>query len=285
MATSGPVRVAVLGRPGCGRRTVARALLGGGVEVAGPQAPVDVDVYVLTETLKPEDRAALTRPPRPRVAILNKADLAGFGGPGPLTVAADRCRRLQPEIDTPILPLAALLAAAVLDDATLAALRVLTAQPANLGATDAFLAGEHPVSREVRQRLLTDLDLFGIAHAVVALREGAGLVGTAVALRRASGLDPVLAAIARAGASARYRRLADGASTAARMAAATQVVEADGMAVDRGEDADAHLRRAITWQRYSRGPVSDLHRRCALDIVRGSLQRWEGAGGRPEVVA
>jgi hypothetical protein len=71
---------------------------------------------------------------------------------------------------------------------------------------------------------------------------------------------------------------------AARMSAAIEVVEAAGMAVDRDDEVGAHLRRAIAWQRYSRGPVSELQRRCADDIVRGSLRRWERGGGVPEAV-
>jgi hypothetical protein len=72
------------------------------------------------------------------------------------------------------------------------------------------------------------------------------------------------------------------AHVAARMAAAIEVVRAAGMTVDGGVTAAAHLRRAITWQRYSRGPVSRLHRRCGADIARGSLRLWERAGGVPE---
>ncbi len=68
------------------------------------------------------------------------------------------------------------------------------------------------------------------------------------------------------------------------MSAAIEVVEAVGMAVDRDDDLDAHLRRAVAWRRYSRGPVSPLQRRCADDIVRGSLRRWERGGGVPEAV-
>jgi hypothetical protein len=49
------------------------------------------------------------------------------------------------------------------------------------------------------------------------------------------------------------------------------VVEA-GVAVDRGDDAAAHLRRAVRWRRYSRGPVDALHRSCGADIARGSLR-------------
>ncbi len=298
MATTGPVRSAVLGRPGCGRRTVARVLRAAGVVVADPGEESDVDVYVVAETLKPEDRAALTRPARPCVAVLNKADLTGFGGEGPVAAAAAHCERLRRTIGAPIYPLAALAAVAalergVLDDAMVDALQVLTAEPATLGSADGFLTGEHRLDRPIRERLLTELDLFGIAHAVVALRDGADRAGVAAALRRASGVDAVLAAITRAAAPARYRRLAeettaqfrgDDAAVAARMSAAIDVVEAAGMAVDRDDDLDAHLRRAVALRRYSRGPVSDLQRRCADDIVRGSLRRWERGGGVAEAV-
>ncbi len=211
MATSGPVRSAVLGRPGCGRRTVARVLRAAGVVVAAPGDESDVDVYVVAETLKPEDRAVLTRPARPCVAVLNKADLTGFGGDGPVAAAGEHCERLRRTVDTPIYPLAALAAVAalergVLDDAMEQALQVLTDEPATLASTDAFVTAEHRLARPVRERLISELDLFGIAHAVVALRDGADL---ADALRRASGVDAVLAAITRAAAPARYQRLVE----------------------------------------------------------------------------
>ena len=289
-------RVAVGGRPGCGRRTVSRALSAAGVEVVAPAESRDVDVYVLAETAKPEDRAALAAPVRPCVAVLNKADLTGFGGQGPVAAAAQRCRRLQDGIGSPLLPLAGLAALAALDDsvvdqAAMQALQTLTGVPADLSCTDGFVTGEHPVPPHVRERLLAGLDLFGIAHAVRALRDGADRAGVLVALRHASALDGLLTAIHRLSAPARYRRLVSGlaadslgndAVVAARMAAAIEVVEADGMRVDRTLTAQALLRRARDWQRYSRGPVSRLHQSCGSDIVRGSLRLWERAGGVPE---
>jgi hypothetical protein len=56
------------------------------------------------------------------------------------------------------------------------------------------------------------------------------------------------------------------------MTAAVDVVEAAGALVDRGDDLAAHLRRAVHWRRYSRGPVDALHRSCGADIARGSLR-------------
>jgi hypothetical protein len=65
------------------------------------------------------------------------------------------------------------------------------------------------------------------------------------------------------------------------MAAAVDVVEAAGLRVDLGDGEATHLRRAVTWQRYSRGPVSAVHRSCGADIARGSLRLWSRAGGSP----
>ena len=70
----------------------------------------------------------------------------------------------------------------------------------------------------------------------------------------------------------------------ARMAAAVDVVEAAGLEVDPVDEPHVrpHIcRRAVRWQRYSRrGPVSDLHRACGADIVRGSLRLWsQGSAG------
>jgi hypothetical protein len=67
------------------------------------------------------------------------------------------------------------------------------------------------------------------------------------------------------------------------MAAAVDVAEAAGLEVgpvfaDR-DDPAAHLPRAARWQRYSRGPVSDLHRACGADIARGSLRLWSQTCG------
>jgi hypothetical protein len=291
-----PVRVRVVGRPGCGRRTVTRVLHEAGVTIASPSEPADLDVYVLAETLKPEDRRALADSPSPVVAVLNKADLAGFGGAGPVAAAAVHCRLLSDLTGAAVYPLAGLAAVAavddtVVDDEMLDALRALTTEPADLGSTDRFAARTHRLSQPVRQRLLAQLDLFGIAHGVLALRDGADRPALMAALRRASALDALLAGIDAAAAPVRYRRLTETLAAqfltgdevaAARMAAAIEVVRAAGMTVDDDVSAEAHLRRAISWQRYSRGPVSRLHRSCGADIARGSLRLWERAGGIAE---
>lgn len=74
--------------------------------------------------------------------------------------------------------------------------------------------------------------------------------------------------------------LASDAVTAVRAAAATAALEADGLAVDAAMDPDAQLRRALHWRRYGRSATTDLHRRCAADISRGSLRLLAGAAPR-----
>jgi hypothetical protein len=125
-------------------------------------------------------------------------------------------------------------------------------------------------------------------------------------------VNTVIAEIDRVGALPRYRRLVDalaplvgqsvgprGARVAeflagdavvlARRAAAADVLTAAGeipageipageipageIPDDSGEP-DAALRRAISFQRYARGPVAVLHRACGADIVRGELRLW-----------
>jgi len=130
---------------------------------------------------------------------------------------------------------------------------------------------------------------------VLALGEGADAATVSVVLRRASQIDSVVEHIEAAGATVRYRRvrssltelnslamqsgderlatfLSTDETVLAVMAAAVDVVEAEGAAVARGDDAAAHLRRAVHWRRYSRGPVDALHRSCGADISRGSLR-------------
>jgi hypothetical protein len=291
-----PLRVAVHGRPGVGRRTVARALRIAGLHVGEPG---EIDVFVVAEVVKPEDRAAIAGSSRPKIVVLNKADLCGFGPGGPMAVAADRCARYHRLTGVPTIPMVAHLAAAELDDELIAALRLLTTEPADLSSTDAFVDGPHPLPVGVRRRLLETLDLFGIAVGVLALR---GNAEPNELLRQRSGIDDVidslpvaeagyqrvraavtaleaLAAVAETGLAQRVGAFLTADDTViAQMAAAVDVVEAVGLQVDPGDDSHAHLRRAVTWQRYARGPVSAAHRACGTDIARGSLRLLGRAG-------
>ena len=296
-----PLRVAVRGRDGVGRGTVATALARAGVTVVDDVGTADVDVVVIAETLKPEDRAMLgsgpfrsSRPRCPKLVVLNKADLAGFAAGGPIAVADRRAAEYQALTGVPTVPMVGLLAAATLDDELIAALRLLTAEPADLTSTDGFLSADHRLPRAVRVRLLDALDLFGIAHGVLALRRGVEAAALPAVLRRLSQVDRVMAQLAATGAEVRYRRVrtalvqlrtlathgrpalseflsGDNAAIAV-MAAAVDVVQAAGLTVDHDDQPSAHLHRALHWHRYSRGPVNDLHRSCGADICRGSLR-------------
>jgi hypothetical protein len=280
--------VGVGGRPGSGRRTVTRALRGAGLAVAGPGESADVEVYVFVETVNADDRAALASALRPTVAVLNKADLAGFRGDGPIEVATRRCRELERATAVPTRPLSALLAVAgtdptVLDRALVDALRILATAP-------------EAVPDAARRRLGAELDLFGTACAVSAVRSGARRDDLAALLRTVSGLAELSAEIERTAAPVRYRRLTAGLAAMAardsrvltgddvvlaRMAAAAAVVGAAGVP-DRSEATRSdQLRRAIHWQRYAVGPVSALHRACATDIARGALRLWARADDAP----
>jgi hypothetical protein len=294
-----PIEVAVVGRSGVGRDTVARALRGHGVEVAVDGGAADVQVLVIAEALKPEERATATIA-RPTLIVLNKADLTGSRSGGALPNAHRRAAEVQRRTGLPTVAMIGLLAAVTaLDDELVDALRTLVRTPADLASVDAFSSSEHALSPGVRLRLLERLDRFGIAHAVLALADGADPTALPAHLRSLSNVDTVLGRLEAVAAPVRYRRwhaamaemhslavqlddegllrlLNSDAAVLATMAAAVDVVEADGMPVDPGDHPDAHLRRAVQWRRYGRGPVDALHRSCSAAITRGSLRLLDG---------
>ena len=287
-----PLRVAVSGRRGVGRSTLAQALARVGVTVTA-SAEADVDVYVLAEVVKPEDRDAIGAATRPVVAVLNKADLIvtmkpGVHPHGPTGAARTHCARLSAHIGLPIQPVVGLLAVAalddLLDDKVWAVLQSLASRRAGLLSVP---------------ELLDTLDVFGVEQAVAAIRRGSTRDQTRAMLRRLSCIDEVVGATESAGAQVHYRRVLDAVAeletlavgdrriaeflacddtVVARMADAVGVVEAAGLNVDRCDNAAAYLRRAVGWQRYNRGPVAGLHRACGADIVRGSLRLWSKVG-------
>jgi hypothetical protein len=294
-----PLRVAVSGRRGTGRSTLAQALthvadVRGTIAVTCTEpAKADVDVYVLAEVVKPEDGDAIRAAGRPVVAVLNKADLIATTEPGvhphgPTRAARTRCARVRTCTGLPIQPAVGLLAVAalenLLDDTLWAALQCSATRPAG-----------QPVAPE----LLAALDVFGVEQAAAAIRRGATRDQTRAMLRRLSCIDEVVDAIESVGAQVHYRRVLDAAAeletlavsdrriaeflscddtVVARMAAAVDVVEAAGLNVDRCDSAAGYLRRAVGWQRYNHGPVVGLHRACGADIVRGSLRLWSKLG-------
>jgi hypothetical protein len=282
--------VAVTGRRGVGRSTVARVLARAGLAVTTP-ADADVNVRVLADVVKPEDRAAIEAAGRPVLAVLNKADLIATTAPGrhpdgPTSAARVRCAQLSARAGVPIAPLVGILAGAALDDASWQALQAL--------------AGGHSVDAAVRGGLKVALDVFGIRQATAAIRRGASRCDVDALLRGLSGIDDVVDNIGALGAQPRYQRVLDAVAeletlavtdrriseflahddtVVARMMAAFEVVEAVGITVDRDDTAAAHLRRAMHWQSYRRGAVADTERACGADIVRGSLRLWSKVGG------
>jgi len=290
-----PLRVAVSGRRGVGRRTVAHALaqagnLRGTITLTTFSA-ADVDLYVVADAVKPEDRTAIGAVRRPLLAVLNKADLiatteSGCHPHGPTTAARARCVQLSAHAGTSIGPVVGILAVDGLGDALWSALRAL--------------AGGPIVDAELRRRLMDTLDEFGVAQAIAAIRRGATRADVVALLRSLSCIDEVVDKIEALGAPVRYQRVLDAVAeletlavtdrrireflsrddtVVARMMAAVDVVEAVGMDVDRRDTAAAHLRRAVYWHRYRRGPVAATHRACGADIVRGSLRLWTKVGG------
>lgn len=275
---------------------------GAGLEIAESG---DVTVLVIAEVLKPEDEAVLAelaREGRPAIVVLNKADLAGSGPGGPVATAHRRASRLQKPAGVPVVPMVALLALAstrTLPPHLVDALCLLAGEPADLTSADAFVAGSHRVQRTVRTELLERLDRFGIAHTTLAMSRGAQLEAVPGLFRGLSEVDRVVAAIDAAAAPVRYRRvrwalaelravggpavgrfLSADATVIAVMAAAVDVVEAEGLTVDPGDDRNAHLCRARRWRHYRDGPVNALHRSCGDAIVRGSLRLLGAAGSR-----
>ncbi|UXA20475.1 hypothetical protein KXD98_00945 [Mycobacterium sp. SMC-4] len=289
------------GRPGVGRHTVAAALAAAGVTVAGPgpaEDPPDVTVVVVAETAKPED-LALLRDGGPALMVLNKADLGGAGAGGPVTAAQHHAAELAARLRCDVVAMVAHLAVVDLDETLLAALRSLIDEPADMTSVDAFVASDHRLAPAVRAQLLAALDRFGLAHAVLGVADGATAPTLTTRLRALSGVQQVVAALETATAPLRYHAICaaqrelrllaartgdedleqflrgDDVVIAA-MAAAVDVVHAAGIDVDRGTDRAAHLRRAVYWRRYARGPVDRLHAACAADISRGSLRLLAG---------
>lgn len=303
-----PLRVAVHGLPGVGSSAVASALAAvRRFEIVG-SAP-DLTVRVIAEVVKPEDVTAVEQTTGPVLVVLTKADLCGFGPGGPVETARRRCARLAGVTGAVTEPMVGLVARAaldpaVLDTALIEALQVLAVAPADLRTAQTFVSGPHPVPAAQRRRLVEALDLFGIAHAVIALR-GAPAAALAApdavraALRQVSRLDEIVARLETLGAEVRYGRLSallvdwdlraltdPGVAETllsdevvfARMAAALDVMTAAGFAGDievpAAEPRAAALRRAQRWRRYEAGPLTAMHRRCAADISRGALRQW-----------
>lgn len=187
------------------------------LSASAPDPGADAVVYVVAEVVKPEDAHAIAAAAQPVVAVLNKADLSGRRGDGPIAAARARCADLSALIGAPMEPMIGLLAVALdeldkADDHALwAALHTLATHPGAAACLDGsfagFLAADGPVPTGVRQRLLDTLDLFGTALAVAAIRQGRTPAQVRALLRRMSGVDAVLAKVGALGAEVRYQRV------------------------------------------------------------------------------
>lgn len=293
-----PVCVAVLGRPGVGRGCVATALRRRGVFVASPAATAahEVSVLVIAEALKDEELAVVRTARVPVLVVLTKADLSGAGEDGPIAVARRRATAIARRSGVPTVPMVGLLASlGDLEAELIEGLALLATHPPNLTGVDAFVGEPHPAPPQLRARLLARLDRFGVAHALVALAEGCEPSHLGTHLAGIGLLDEVASALHAVCAPIRYRRVhqaidelrslavrlddprvaelaASDAAAMAAMTVAVDVLEAEGLCVDRADTATAHLHRAVRWRRYGGGPVNGLHRRCSADVVRGSLR-------------
>ncbi|WP_142239460.1 hypothetical protein [Mycobacterium sp. ST-F2] len=139
------------------------------------------------------------------------------------------------------------------------------------------------MSEENWQRFTAALDALaaevpGLAH-VVAGPDAGDAAGRYRAMRAA--LSEIAWAATELDDDRVQRWLVSDATAALVTAAATAVLEADGLVVDRGMDADAHLRRALRWRRHGRHTTDDVRRRCAADLSRGSLRLLAQCGTAP----
>ena len=188
-----PLSVCVRGRAGVGRGSVERALTAAGLSGIVPAgSPVDIDLHVVAEVVKPEDCAAVAASTAPSIVVLNKSDLSGFGA------AVVRCARVREMTGVPVVPMAAHLAVITVDDALLAALRTLAGRDAGVNPADGTAADLHCVrDDDVHARLLRSLGPVGVARALDTLRAdpAAGAATLRGALRAHSGVEGVVGAV------------------------------------------------------------------------------------------
>lgn len=287
----------------------------------GDGCAVDVVVYVTAEVVKPEDLDAIAAARRVVTVLNKADLIGPVtdGPVAAARLRCAQLSAAAGVPVQPIVGSLAVAALGDLDRECWAALRTLATHPGGAACLDGshagFLTAPNPVPADQRLRLLATLDLFGVAIGIAALRRGRTPAQVRALLRRLSGVDAVVRSIRAAGAEVRYRRVLDAVAdlealavsrgpearrvgdflardgtVLARMADAVEVAGAvipdpaeSGPGPDR-DDAAGHLRRAARWQqagRRTRHPVSELHRACGADIVRGSLRLWLRGGGSP----
>ncbi|WP_439030493.1 hypothetical protein [Gordonia terrae] len=205
-----PLHVEVVGRPGAGRDTMARALrerlslisIGPG-EGARGTADADLWLLVLAGLPRRADHELLASLPSDRVVVvLGKADTFGDWN-----AAAGVAATCSTRLGTPVYPVSQLLACADLDAGDFAALRALASAGAEMPSmAGRFLLGR-PGSDErmMRQALLRRIDAYGIDTALALIAAGSSAADSVDALNRAlrdaSGItdltDPIGARVGR----------------------------------------------------------------------------------------
>ncbi|MCZ0915097.1 MULTISPECIES: hypothetical protein [Gordonia] len=185
-----PLHVQVVGRPGVGRDTMARALRERlALTVIGPgedaRAAADADLWVLVLAGPPRraDHELLRSLPADRVVVvLGKADTHPDWD-----AAVDAANRSSTQLGLPVHAVSQLLACADLDATEFTALARLAAEGAEMPSmAGRFLVGA-PGSEEriLRQGLLRRIDAFGIDTALRLIAEGSDMAADASALNRA----------------------------------------------------------------------------------------------------
>lgn len=182
-----PPRVGLTGRPGVGRRTVARALHGAGVSVTAEGDTAEVICHVLAEAVKPEDVAAVAAAAsRPVLVVVNKADVRGGADPAAVTA----------RLGAPAVPMSAIFAVAACDGRIEAGARTVLRALSGVDAVAGRLAAAGAV---VRYRRVLDavarLEAASVGGGPVAARVAAFLTADAtVAARMAAATDVLRAA-------------------------------------------------------------------------------------------
>ncbi|WP_267626510.1 nucleoside/nucleotide kinase family protein [Gordonia sputi] len=205
-----PLSVAVVGRPGVGRDTMARALserFGVTAFVAergsGVLAGADLRVHVLAGAPRRADHEMLAASPRERtVVVLGKADtLPSDAVSGASDAVARLVRAASESLGRPVVAVSQLSACATVSDDEFAFLRRLVADGEVMPSMSGhFLAPARPAQLQMRADLLRRLDAAGVARALslVAADDpaAAGASTLTGSLRATSGFDALREAFA-----------------------------------------------------------------------------------------
>ncbi|HEY9313665.1 hypothetical protein [Williamsia sp.] len=227
----GPLRVAVTGRFGTGRDTVAAALRRRfDVSPIGPgddAEDADAWLHVLAGWPREDDVVALAAlDPRRSLVLLGKSDSLGSW-----PAARVRAGECAGELGRPVIPLMAILAIADLGDEEIEMLAAMAAAGEQVPPMQAtFIDAGGPGQRLGRMALLRRLDAYGIAVTIAVLGSGrCEAAELAELLMQRSGLDALADPLRGFAAAAPVVRLR-------RVAAELEIIAAQGVLRDGIED-------------------------------------------------